>query len=237
MPVHAPIAGKARGHALRARAVSAAVEEGEIGRHQVGPVRHPHRELRREVVLAVRYRRQQVRPRRRAVDAVRLLRRVRDEGLVEGGEGAEELAREAREVVDDELQGAGRGPLQLVGGDAGDAGAAAALVGYPVEGVARRVLAVAPQVALVVEGAPAAVGVLRAEALEAGRVDRALLHLHLRHLLLGHDVEVEQGGVEEEVRVDGRVLVDGEVAVLKGDGWALDHHLQRDKQDSISKTS
>ena len=42
VPVHAPVAGEEGGHAGRAGAVSVAVEEGEVGRHEVGAILHPH---------------------------------------------------------------------------------------------------------------------------------------------------------------------------------------------------
>ena len=70
VPVDTPVARKVRGDALRARAVRAAVEEGEVRGDEVRAVCHPYRELRSEVVLALRYGWQEVGSRCRAVHAV-----------------------------------------------------------------------------------------------------------------------------------------------------------------------
>lgn len=50
VPVHAPVAGEGRGHALGARDVRVAVEEGEVGRNEVRARRHAHRQFGSEVV-------------------------------------------------------------------------------------------------------------------------------------------------------------------------------------------
>ena len=60
--VDTPVAGEGRGDAAGAGRVGVAVEEGEVGRHEVGSVRHPHRQPRGEVALAARDQRQQVVP-------------------------------------------------------------------------------------------------------------------------------------------------------------------------------
>lgn len=169
--------------------------------------------------------RQQVRARRGAVDAGRLPGGVGDEGLVERGEGAQELALQRRQMVDGELQGPGGGPLQLVRRHAGDGGAAAALVGDPVQRVLGGVLAVGAQRAFVLQRTPAAVRVAGAEAVPTGLVLAAVLHLHLGNLALRHDVEVHELGIEVEVGVDERARVHGRVAVLQGGRRALHHHL------------
>jgi hypothetical protein len=70
VPVDAPVAGEAGGDALRARAVRAAVEEGEVRGDEIRPVGHPDRQLGREVMLTRWNRRQQIRPRRRAIHSV-----------------------------------------------------------------------------------------------------------------------------------------------------------------------
>ena len=48
--VDAPVARVRRRDALGARRVRRAVEEGEVGRHEVRPGRHPHRQFGREVI-------------------------------------------------------------------------------------------------------------------------------------------------------------------------------------------
>ena len=63
LTIDTPVAGEQGGHAGRARAVRVAVEEGEVGRHEVRAVLHPHRELRGEVRLTAWDERQQVIPR------------------------------------------------------------------------------------------------------------------------------------------------------------------------------
>ena len=62
LTVDTPVAGEGRGHALGARGVGVAVEEGKVGGHKVRSVRHPHRQLGREVGLARRDHRQHVVP-------------------------------------------------------------------------------------------------------------------------------------------------------------------------------
>lgn len=48
--VDAPIAGERRGNALSARTVRVAIEEGEIGRNEVGSRSGPHRKFRIEMI-------------------------------------------------------------------------------------------------------------------------------------------------------------------------------------------
>ena len=177
------------------------------------------------MMLSGRDGRQQVRPRGGAVDAGGLAGGVGDEGLVQRRERAQELPLEGGQVVDGQLQGPGSGSLQLVGGHASDGGAAATLVGDPVQGVLGGILAVRAQRALVLERAPAAVWVAGTQAVTTGLVLSAVLHLHLGHLSLGHDVEVHELGVEVQVGVDQGALVHGGVSVLQGRRRALHHHL------------
>ena len=54
VPVHAPVAGEEGGHAGGAGAVSVAVEEGEVGRNEVGTLFNSHRKFAREVRLSAR---------------------------------------------------------------------------------------------------------------------------------------------------------------------------------------
>ena len=54
VPVDAPVAGEEGGHAGGAGAVGVAVEEGEVGRNEVGTLLHSHREFAREVRLSAR---------------------------------------------------------------------------------------------------------------------------------------------------------------------------------------
>ena len=51
VPVNAPVAGEAGGDAGGAGAVGVAVEEGEVGRHEVRALLNPHRQLARKVGL------------------------------------------------------------------------------------------------------------------------------------------------------------------------------------------
>ena len=91
---------------------------------------------------------QQISLRGGAVDPGRLPGGVGDERAVREGEGAQvgEVADERGQVVDHELQGARRGPLQLFGDHAGDGGAPPALVRDPEHLLAiRGVLAVRPE--------------------------------------------------------------------------------------------
>jgi len=78
MTVHAPVTWETRRHTLRTRAVRVAIEEGEVSRHQIRPVRHPNGQLSREVMPTGRYRRQEIRPRGSAIYAVGFPRGVRD---------------------------------------------------------------------------------------------------------------------------------------------------------------
>ena len=62
VPVDAPVAGEEGGDAGGAGAVGVAVEEGEVGGHEVGAFLDPHRKFAREVRLSARDDRQQVVP-------------------------------------------------------------------------------------------------------------------------------------------------------------------------------
>lgn len=121
MAIHAPIARKRRGHALRARAVSVAVEEREVCCYEVRPCAHPHRQLRRKVICRIKIKNrpgasylfltlswrnggQQVGSGSRAVDSVALLGGVGDERLVQGSERAEELPGERRQILDNQVE-------------------------------------------------------------------------------------------------------------------------------------
>ena len=60
LTVDTPVAGEQRGDAGGAGAVGVAVEEGEVGRHEVGAALHPHGQLGGEVGLSAGDQRQQV---------------------------------------------------------------------------------------------------------------------------------------------------------------------------------
>jgi hypothetical protein len=92
------------------------------------------------------------------------------------------------------------GALKLVGINRGNGGAAPGLVADPVERIQGGVATVAAQAALVLQAAPAAVGVPRPQALVAVRVLRAVLHAHLAQLPVGHHVHVVLLQVEQQVR-------------------------------------
>lgn len=64
LTIDTPVAGEEGGHAGGAGAVRVAVEEGEVGRHKVRAVLHPHREFRGEMGLSARDEGQQVIPSR-----------------------------------------------------------------------------------------------------------------------------------------------------------------------------
>lgn len=117
------------------------------------------------------YRRQQIRPWRGTIHTVGLSRGIRDQGLVEGGKRAQKLPGESRQILDDEFEGSGGGALQLIRRDGGDCRTSAALIGDPVERILGRILTVAAQVALVLQGAPAAIWIFSTQAVPAGLVD------------------------------------------------------------------
>ncbi len=60
--VDTPVAGERGGDAACAGGVGVAVEEGEVGRNQIGAVRHAHRQLGGKVALATGNQRQQIVP-------------------------------------------------------------------------------------------------------------------------------------------------------------------------------
>ena len=60
LTVDTPVAGEQRGHTGCAGAVGVAVEEGEVGGHEVWPALHPHGQLGGEVGLSAGDERQQV---------------------------------------------------------------------------------------------------------------------------------------------------------------------------------
>ena len=72
-------------------------------------------------------------------------RSVGDQGLPESLKDADELAGERRQVVDDQGQGPRGRPLKLLRLNGGDGGAAAGLVGDPVERVLGGVATVATE--------------------------------------------------------------------------------------------
>ena len=71
--------------------------------------------------------------------------RVGHQHLAQGWEGAEEVSRKLRKIVNHELQSPGRGPLQLRRVDGGDGGALARLVADPVQRVLGSISAVSSQ--------------------------------------------------------------------------------------------
>lgn len=177
---------------MRTRAVRVAIEEGEVRRHQIGPVGHSNGQLGGEVMSTRRDRRQQICPRCGAIHAIGLPRGIRDQGFIEGRERAQELSGESRQILDDELEGPGGGALQLIWRDGGDRRTSTALVGDPIQRILGGILTIAAQVAFVLQRAPPTIRILGAQAVPAGLVNGALLNLDLRDLLLRQHVEVHQ---------------------------------------------
>ena len=91
------------------------------------------------------YQRQEIISRRSAGDSSGSPGGVGGQGLPDGGEGAEELSRQSGEVLNDQVEGPGGRPLQLMGRHGSDGGAPPALVTYPVQGVKGRVSAISTQ--------------------------------------------------------------------------------------------
>ena len=89
--------------------------------------------------------------------------------------------------------------LQLIRIDRGDGGAPARLVADPVERIKSGIATIPAQAALVLQAAPAAVGVACSQTLVAVGVLRAVLDTHLAQLPVGHNVDVVLLQVEQQV--------------------------------------
>lgn len=111
--------------------------------------------------------------------------------------------------------------------DGRDGRASAALVRDPIQGIFGGVLAIAAQIAFVLQRAPAAVRILGTQTVQAGLVHRAFLHFHLGHGFLRHHVQVHQLRVEQQIRVHGGAWIDLQISVFQGQGRALHHDLRK----------
>lgn len=136
------------------------------------------------------------------------------------------MARHPAEPQSASAYRARRRPLQLVRRHIDDGRALAGLVADPEQRIVGVVLAAGPQRALVLQRAPAAVRVLGAQTVAARLEHGAVVHLHLGHPALGHHVQIQFGGIEVHVRVDGGAArIHDDVRVDDGGGGRLDHHL------------
>jgi len=104
MAINTPVTGEGGRHAGGAGAVTIAVKEGEVGRHNIRTILHSDRQLAREMGLTKRDAWEQIIPWSSAGHSCVGTGGIGHQNLAESGECTEIISREVWQIINDQLE-------------------------------------------------------------------------------------------------------------------------------------